>query len=390
VLLPPIVTAIAPRAGGAGGSELRVRLEGQLTEVGTLDLECVEVDGQYPRRFHLGFEIRKETDLAPTSLRGRSARAPESARVGEARERIERAFARSESSDPREAKNLMRELERILGERASWPTSIVRPLFDVLRQGIPGRKQSLDHERMFFQLAGFLLRPGYGDPLDAQRVSAIVPLWEQKLAFPAEINGWRAFWIAWRRIAGGLGEPMQLRIRDTLDPFLDESNRGRKKPKGIRAEPSEEVLFLASVLERVPVQRRAELGNWLLEKTWTSSDPSLYAALGRIGARVPAYASAHHVIPTRTAETWLAEITKVDWKKITTAPLAAVQIARLTGDRARDVSESARSEVIRRLESIRARPQWIAMVREVVALDDVQRGEVFGEALPPGLRLVDE
>jgi len=382
VLLPPIVTAVPGTTG-----EIPVRLEGQLSEVGTLDLECVEIAEQYPRRFRLGFEIRKETDVAPTSLRGRSARAPENARLSEAREKIERAFAKE--SEPRDAKNLVRELEKILGERATWPTEVVRPLFDVLRQGIPGRKKSLDHERVFFQLAGFLLRPGFGDPLDPQRVSAIVPLWEQKLAFPNEINGWRAFWIAWRRIAGGLGEPMQLKARDTLDPFMDESNKGRKKPKGVRAEPLEEVLFFASALERVPVQRRAELGAWLLEKTWTSADPHLYAALGRLGARVPAYASVHHVIPARTAEQWLSDVLNVDWKQIQTAPFAAVQLARMTGDRARDVSEKTRAEVIKRLEAIGARAHWIAMVREVTALDDADRSEVFGEALPPGLRLVE-
>jgi len=382
VLLPPIVTAV----GGTAG-EIPVRLEGQLSEVGTLDLECVEIAEQYPRRFRLGFEIRKETDVAPTSLRGRSTRGPEDARLREAREKIERAF--SKESEPRDAKSLMRELERILGERASWPTTVVRPLFDVLRQGIPGRKKSLDHERVFFQLAGFLLRPGFGDPLDPQRVAAIVPLWEQKLTFPGEMNGWRAFWIAWRRIAGGLGEPMQLKARDTLDPFLDESNKNRKKPKGVRAEPLEEVLFFASSLERVPVQRRVELGAWLLEKTWTSADPHLYAALGRLGARVPAYASVHHVIPSKTAEQWLAEVLEVDWKQLQTAPFAAVQLARMTGDRARDVSEKTRAEVIKRLEAIGARPHWISLVREVVELDDEDRGEVFGEALPPGLRLVE-
>jgi hypothetical protein len=382
VLLPPIVTAVSGTTG-----EIPVRLEGQLSEVGTLDLECVESAPQYPRRFRLGFEIRKETDVAPTSMRGRSARSPEDARLGEARDKIERAFAKE--SEPRDAKNLVRELERILGERASWPTTIVRPLFDVLRQGIAGRKRSLDHERVFFHLAGFLLRPGFGDPLDPQRVAAIVPLWEQKLTFPNEINSWRAFWIAWRRIAGGLGEPMQIKARDTLDPFMDESNKSRKRPKGIRAEPLEEVLFFASALERVPVQRRVELGTWLLEKTWTSADPHLYAALGRLGARVPAYASVHHVIPPKTGEQWLSDVLNVDWKQIQTAPFAAVQLARMTGDRARDVSDATRATVVKRLEAIGARAHWIAMVREVTALDEADRTEVFGEALPPGLRLVE-
>lgn len=382
VLLPPIVTAVSGTSG-----ETRVRLEGQLSEVGTLDMECVEIEAQHSRRFRLGFETRKDTDVAPTSLRGKSSRAPEDGKLSEAREKVERAFA--PDSDPRDAKNLMRELERILGDRATWPTTVVRPLFDVLRGGIPRRKRTADHERVFYQLAGFLLRPGFGDPLDEQRISAIVPLWDQRLTFSDETTGWRAYFIAWRRIAGGLGESMQLKVRDTLDPFLDETNRARKKPKGIRPEPIEEVLFLASALERVPPARRVELGAWLLEKTWTSSDASLYAAIGRIGARVPAYASVHHVIPPRIAEGWLSEVLKVDWNKIPTAPFAAVQLVRVSGDRARDVSDSARAEVMKKLQAIGARPAWLTMVREVVALNDADRSEAFGEALPPGLRLVE-
>jgi hypothetical protein len=115
----------------------------------------------------------------------------------------------------------------------------------------------------------------------------------------------------------------------------------------------------------------------------------LYAALGRIGARVPAYASVHHVIAPRIAESWLSEVLKVDWQKIPTAPFAAVQLSRVSGDRARDVSDAARGEVLKKLQGIGARPAWLAMVREVVALDDAQRSEAFGEALPPGLRLVE-
>ncbi|MGZ3475725.1 MAG: Hsp70 family protein, partial [Polyangiales bacterium] len=385
---PPLVTAVS--AGEKG--EARVRLEGSLTEIGTLDLECVEVDSG--RRHRLGFEIRKPArEAPPPSLRPRNTSVTPKAekQLVEAREKIDRVFGKALTEiDPREAKNLYRELERILGERTTWPTAIVRPLFDVVRPGIPNRKRSADHERVFFQLAGFLLRPGFGDPLDPQRVASVVPLWEQRLVNSADANGWRAWWIFWRRIAGGLGEPVQTRIRDTVDPFLaPEDGKPRKKPKGIRAEPIDEVIHLASSLERVPVERRVELGAWVLERTWTSQDPVLYAAIGRIGARVPAYASAHHVVSSRTAESWLGHVLKADWNAVKSAPFAAVQLARNTGDRARDVSENARKETLEKLTRAGARESWLALVREVVEVTDDDRSEAFGEALPPGLRLVD-
>ncbi|HNC68466.1 MAG TPA: hypothetical protein PLT85_15525, partial [Thauera aminoaromatica] len=67
---------------------------------------------------------------------------------------------------------------------------------------------------------------------------------------------------------------------------------------------------------------------------------------------------------------------------------AAAQLARLTGDRARDLAPELRDEVARRLAALRAPQSWITMVREVVSLDDADRRRSFGEALPPGLRLL--
>jgi hypothetical protein len=409
--MPKIATAIPGQAG-----EVHVQLEGELTEVGTLSLGLVEVDGRAatPRHWRLEFELRgDEREAVPASLS--EAPPPVSRaferRLEEARGKIDRVFgkprrrdgdafgdkvARADADlvDPREAKQLMRELERILGERSTWPTAIVRPLFDFVRPMAAARKRSVDHERAFWSLAGFLLRPGFGDPLDEGRATAIAPLFAQGLAFPKEAQNWRAWWVAWRRVAGGLDEPTQLAIRDLLDPFLAYEEAGsarapRKKPKNVRAEPFDEVLLLASSLERVPVARRVELGAWILERTWTNHDPQLYAAIGRLGARVPAYASAHHVVSPRVAGSWLAHLLRADWTAIPTAAWATVQLARRTGDRARDVDPKLAEEVAVRLERAGVRPEWARMVREVVAIDEAQRREMFGEALPTGLRLVE-
>jgi hypothetical protein len=60
----------------------------------------------------------------------------------------------------------------------------------------------------------------------------------------------------------------------------------------------------------------------------------------------------------------------------------------MSGDRARDLSLKARERVIARLEAHRAPPAWITRVRDVVALDEAGERGVFGEALPPGLKLI--
>ena len=406
VALAPLVTVV--RSTDAAGTEVRVELQGELTELGTLEMFCVETSSG--REHRLAFELRKDdrslsappsaTSIMPPSMSA-PAREPSVSpvslraydkRLDEARARIDRVFGKPQGDvDSREAKSLVRELERILGERATWPTAIVRPLFDVLREGGGNRRRSADHERVWWSLIGYLMRPGFGDPLDPQRISALSPLHAQGLLFPKEATGWRAWGVAWRRVAGGLQELSQVAIRDTLDPFLSPDD-GRPRKKHVRPEPWDEVMLLASSLERVPARRRSELGAWLLERTWTATSSEaaiLYAALGRLGARVPAYASAHHVVPPRTAESWLAHVMRADWTAIPSVPFAAVQLARATGDRVRDVSDATRADVAKRLEAAGAPSQWVRMVREVVAIDEAQKRELFGEALPLGLRLVE-
>jgi hypothetical protein len=111
-------------------------------------------------------------------------------------------------------------------------------------------------------------------------------------------------------------------------------------------------------------------------------------AVGRIGARRPFYGSAHSVVPPDVAAQWLNAILALDWKKVDPAAFAAVQIARMTGDRSRDLPEALRHTVVRRLEAANAPRAWITMVSETVELDDADEGRVFGESLPAGLKLI--
>jgi len=73
---------------------------------------------------------------------------------------------------------------------------------------------------------------------------------------------------------------------------------------------------------------------------------------------------------------------------VTPAAFAATLLTRLSGDRERDLNETLRTQVIQRLRAAKAPASWLHMIEEVVELDEVDTGRVFGEALPPGLRLV--
>src|SRR5580698_6330474 len=134
---------------------------------------------------------------------------------------------------------------------------------------------------------------------------------------------------------------------------------------------------------------RPGLGGWVLDRTWTERDPRLWAAIGRLGARVPTYASVHHVVAPIVAERWLDHLLREKWDTVPTAIAAAVALARRTGDRARDISDATAREVEKRLAAIGAKPEQVRAVREVVTVDASERAEFFGDALPIGLRLVD-
>jgi hypothetical protein len=66
---------------------------------------------------------------------------------------------------------------------------------------------------------------------------------------------------------------------------------------------------------------------------------------------------------------------------------ALVQMARLTGDRYRDLSEGARGRVVEWLVVHGAPGHFVSLVREGGRLEAEEQRSVFGESLPRGLRI---
>ncbi|HYQ41762.1 MAG TPA: Hsp70 family protein [Polyangiaceae bacterium] len=386
--LPPVTTLFS---ASDGEGDLEVALEGELSATGTVELASVELnprEGRAPRRFRLAFELRS-SEPVPVKSAPPTASRPPPARLPEALEAIRRVFGEGRADvKPRESKDLPRELERLLGERRAWTLESNRSLFDALVEGRAARRRSEDHERVFWMLAGYTLRPGFGAPLDEQRVAQLVPLFESGIAAGASARSFQQFWIAWRRIVAGLRDDTQTRLFGLLEPFVAPSELKLKRSKSLKsAEFSQELLELIASLERVPAPRRVTLGEWLIERTFRDRDPRLWSALGRVGARVPGYASAHHVVPARAAESWLDHLLRERWHEVPTAAATAAQLCRRTDDRARDVAEHVRDEVLRRLEASAADAELIHIVRDFVPVVEAEREAWFGEELPVGLRL---
>ncbi|MDX1606292.1 MAG: transglutaminase domain-containing protein, partial [Candidatus Competibacterales bacterium] len=374
--LPPLATVIE----GSGG-EVPVELASRLTEVGTLAVDCVAADNP-ARRWRLEFQLRDSAPRVETPVR-----LPP--RFDEAAALIRQYYGgRSGRVDPRGIKTLRNDLEKLLGRRESWDTPLLRELFAVLLDGANRRRRSADHERLCCNLAGYCLRPGYGYPLDDWRIDQLWPLYDEGVQYVKDAQVWSEWWTLWRRVAGGLDAAAQQHLLEGMTPYLLPPTR-QVKLKGVRKLGVDDMVRLAASLEHLPATRKVELGGWLLERLRHRGESvQTWLAVGRLGTRVPLYGSAHNVVPRETAADWLETVLALDWKKIQPAAFAAVSLARMSGDRERDLDQALREQVATRLRAIKASDHWIRMVREVTDLDEADQKRLYGDSLPVGLKLV--
>jgi hypothetical protein len=145
---------------------------------------------------------------------------------------------------------------------------------------------------------------------------------------------------------------------------------------------------LAAALEHLPPAEKASLGGWLAARLAEPAAGGPWAwALGRLGARVPLYGSAHLAVPPEQAAEWLSVLLAGPARNAEGALFAAVQLARLSGDRARDLEEAVRAQVVGALRAAGAPPAWERLVTEVVAMETADEARALGDTLPVGLAM---
>ena len=395
--LPQIETVLRSETASAGqhgkpvassGAAVTAALRASLTEIGTLELWCVAKDGS-GARWKLEFGLRG-SGRDPAD-RETSEVAPMPKNFGEAKERIDIIYGKKPAPvDKRDVKSLVRDLEKLLGPRAAWPTPVIRELWAALYAGMAKRRRSADHERLWCSLVGFALRPGFGAPLDSWRVSETFRVFEQGLQFQKEPHNWEAWWVMWRRIAGGLDASAQTAMFDSVIKFVRPPSRGGKQKQ---AEGLQELIRTAASLEGIGAARKEVLGQALFDRLETDGiQPHLLWAIGRTGARIPFHASAHTCISPDAAEAWLDRLLKLS----ASAPakkadfiFPVVQLSRISGDRGRDLSDAARMRALDFLGEARALEESLQTVRAFVPLSHKDEEKCFGESLPPGLTLSD-
>lgn len=380
--LPPLAVAF-DQEHNETGTDVSVQLSVTLSEVGTLQIQCVALDDPN-QRWDVQFQIRKK-NTASTS-KGLPDNFPK------AIEQINAIFgSKSKDINPKAVKSLRADLEKSLGSRTEWSGHLLRELFTALLEVRKNHRRSPNHERVWLSLIGFCLRPGFGYQLDNWRVEQLWKTYGNKIQFVNETQNWSEWWTLWRRISGGLDTDAQEIIFNDLAKYLNPASaRLGNTAKQSKQRGYDDMVRLSAVLERLPIAQKTQLGDWLLKRLQKASEPAqTWWAVGRIGARVPFHASHHFVVPATTITIWLEQALQVDWKKTPQAGFAATLMARMSGDRARDVDPEIRDQVITRLKNSKLPVSWIAMVESVKELDAAEEKQMFGEALPPGLTLIN-
>ena len=287
-------------------------------------------------------------------------------------------------------KGLSRGLEKALGPREQWTVPVLRGLWAALHAGLARRRRSADHERQWLSLTGYALRPGFGAPLDAWRAAQTFAAFREGLQFQAESHNWQAWWVLWRRIAGGLDEASQNHILDVILPFLPPLESTAAEAEGRRRPPGS--------ARRDDPPRRQPRARARRPQACHRRGAARAHRSGRAGAAPPVgarparraatfHGSGHACVGPEHRRGWLGAPDRPA-RPSRRPGLSRVAARAHVGDRARDLSPEAREEALAALRRAGASAALLGTVEEPVALEAADEQRIFGESLPAGLKLL--
>jgi hypothetical protein len=399
--LPPLHTIL--RGGKrAGAKRVPVTLAAKCTEIGTLELYCESKEGN---RWRLEFNVRdvlrepSKEDEEADDVKGSVIDVFPEEKVQAAGALIAAVFGDApveEGKQPVTTSDLPKLLDAALeAPRSDWPTGLCRRLWEFLEAHAAGRAKSPAHLSRWYNLTGFVLRPGFGDPVDRYRVEA---LWKLITAAasgtgtkkaPTVPEGGADYWIMWRRVSGGLNAALQQQLFTRLKPaLLPVKGKQYSRPP---ANEFAEMWRAAASLERLDAKTKEALGAAVARDCKKSPVPTYgFWALTRLGARVQLYGPLNSVVHPEIVEQWIEELLPFQPTNESERNgwlFCLSQLARLSGLRAVDVSDPTRYRVLGALRTNPCPGAWRRVVEEVVAPEGEERSRMFGESLPIGLRL---
>jgi molecular chaperone DnaK (HSP70) len=395
--LPPIRTVLQSGRKSEAAT-VPVTLHARRTEIGTLDLWCAEASGSGDRTWRLQFDVRVATRPGQGTQEGGAEieGVVDQQIVDACTLLIRQSFTKNAAGVTDRPEGLVKRLELATSQaRTDWPASLMRSFWETLIDVADGRRLSPEHEIRWLNLAGFCLRPGYGLAVDDWRVAQAWKLQSQRVVHAKNEQCRAEWWVLWRRVAGGLTQGQQHTLAEpllsTLRTYLRKAGTAKGSPLGYGPHEGAEVFRLLGALELLKIETKIELGDMLLpfivrDRAASLRDAAAWA-LGRLGSRVPIYGPLNALVPADAVEAWLRKLLD----GLSTLPdkllFSFVQLARLTGDRYRDLSAEPRAELLSRMGAVKAPDHYLHLIRVGGELAADEQKIAFGESLPRGLRI---
>lgn len=369
--LPSIFTVFKYGSKDSSAEKIPVKVNIELTPLGTIGVSLSGV--KTPHRWALEFQLKsssgQENTLASLD-QARSDQTYSDEYLSNAKQLIHDVFAGKEK-----AGKIMELLEKALGStRKEWPVSVLRGLADAVLKESSSRKRTLELEVRWWNLIGFMLRPGFGFPLDDYRLKE---LWKIILSDAKSSKSQEVLiqqWITFRRVSGGLSKGQQIQLAAELQQQLAKDNRGEEYlySERIRA---------FSALELLDPQQKAKMGNHLISrfKAGKASKADFWA-LGRLGARHLLYGSAVNVVSKEIVEEWI-KILLSHSENSEALGILVCQLARKTDHREINVSKGTIEQILSRF------PELESPLLNIVSYTIQEQENLYGEQLPAGLSL---
>lgn len=383
----PCVTAILrfgkKLAEGGMSQRIPVSVGIHLNAIGTIELWLKSLNSEH--RWTLEFQVRTaEGQDNSLSLigKGRTDEQLDNSSIESAQQFLRSFFSAPMLSAP---EKLMEKLENILERpRQEWSLSVLRALWKAMPLSGELRKMPDKYLARWWNLIGFLLRPGFGFPLDDFRIKELWKILLAEFNASPSVDGRIQKWICYRRIAGGLNKGQQMQVANELIPSFFNKRSGKIEIKG-KAELYQYVENIRALgaLELLEVQLKVKLGDALLQRIVSGAAvPADFWALGRIGGRHLFYGSPSNVVPKIKCTEWIEELLALPLEEEENLLFVLTQLAHKTDQREINISAET-------IEKIRLRfpSRQLENAMTVSNLTIREQNQVFGEQLPLGLLL---
>lgn len=357
-----------------GRDAVRVRLIAEVSELGVLSIRCEALDGRgsWPLEFNLRAEPIEARQASSGELKVDSGKLAS----------VARAMSGGLSAREPKASRIFSEMERAAGsKRYEWSLGFCRRTLGRLLDLEEVLDKSDAAAEGWLQLAGYLMRPGFGAVDDdglRSRSLALVATIERR---PARVEVQRLVFL--RRVAAGFSEAEQARVFDEEFEVLGRVKGG-----------SAERIRLLGMLEKVDLERKLSLFEELMKRLDVALEGSgdvgaLFAGLSGLLSRVLFNAGEDRVMSPDCVVSLFGRVAKLDWKESRNAELVPLflRASRLLDDRSLNVPSRVGRKIVSKLEKSGVAAARLLPLRDFVPVSREEKAKGFGEGLPLGLLL---